>query len=252
MLPVGRLALRAVAACRAAQLASPPPGLVVIDRPLRPAEWRRKPPPTIAKAIHSSARMRRRSLDPIKARGCGVKNARFRPTLVDAMNTADLLKNIRVASPCHARWADMAGDDRTRFCAQCSKHVYNLSAMTADEGANLRQENSGNLCVRFYRRRDGTVLTTDCPVGAAGVSRRLKRILIAAVPLFIAAAVVNDWACGNRDGRSRIQSGPTLSQKLNGAMWKVKAWFGISPPVMGSICPPPPTPPPPASSGDGG
>jgi hypothetical protein len=168
------------------------------------------------------------------------------------MTAEALLVNIRVVSPCSARWADMAGDERARFCGQCQKHVYNLSAMTAEDAASVIHEKEGKLCVRFYRRMDGMMLTADCPVGARRVSRRLKGILLGAVPLLVVAAVMNDWACGDHDGRSQVQSGATLSQRLNAAVWTVKGWLGISPPVMGGTCPPAPTPPPPPSSGNGG
>ena len=42
-----------------------------------------------------------------------------------------------------------------------------VEAMTEEEALKLVEEREGRLCVRFYQRRDGTVLTTDCPVGAA-------------------------------------------------------------------------------------
>lgn len=69
----------------------------------------------------------------------------------------------------------MAGDDRVRFCGQCHLNVYNLSAMSAQEGRSLVVEREGRLCVRFYQRHDGTVLTKDCPVGLRIVMRRLAR-----------------------------------------------------------------------------
>src|SRR5262245_10819613 len=89
------------------------------------------------------------------------------------MTSVELLANVRVASPCTARWADMTGDERARFCAQCQKHVYNLSEMTAEAASSLIREKEGKLCVRFYQRADGTVLTADCPVGTAAVVRRV-------------------------------------------------------------------------------
>ena len=52
------------------------------------------------------------------------------------MKTNELLANVKVASPCSARWGHMIGDDRARFCAQCQKHVDNLSNLTADEAVN--------------------------------------------------------------------------------------------------------------------
>jgi hypothetical protein len=77
----------------------------------------------------------------------------------------NLLSRIDVASPCTASWNDMAGDDNVRFCGLCSKNVYNLSALTAEAATNLILEREGEICGRFFRRADGTVLTADCPVG---------------------------------------------------------------------------------------
>lgn len=60
----------------------------------------------------------------------------------------------------------MQGDDKKRFCAQCKLHVHNLSGLSADEALDLlRASRQGRLCVRLFRRADGTVLTRDCPVG---------------------------------------------------------------------------------------
>lgn len=77
------------------------------------------------------------------------------------------LDSVSVATPCHADWNAMTGDDQLRFCPSCAKNVYNLSAMTSDEAQALLQEKEGRLCIRFFQREDGTMLTRDCPVGAA-------------------------------------------------------------------------------------
>src|SRR4051812_35666908 len=77
------------------------------------------------------------------------------------------LDDIRVATPCDARWEEMAGDDRVRHCGQCNKAVYNLSSMPRHEAQALVFGHEERLCVRFYRRTDGTLLTQDCPVGVA-------------------------------------------------------------------------------------
>ena len=73
---------------------------------------------------------------------------------------------LTIATPCPASWDDMEGDDRVRFCPECELNVYNLSAMTEEQALALVQEREGRLCVRLYQREDGTVLTSDCPVGA--------------------------------------------------------------------------------------
>ncbi len=97
-----------------------------------------------------------------------------------------LLEEVRVASPCSASWDDMAGDERVRFCGQCEKNVYNLSAMPREEAEAFLAERAGNVCVRLYRRADGTVVTADCPVGARRVRRR--RVAYGAVASLLAAA----------------------------------------------------------------
>ena len=85
------------------------------------------------------------------------------------------LDQIQIATPCDARWDDMLGDNRVRFCGACTKHVYNLSEMQQEEALALIQEMNGNLCVRLYRRPDGTVLTEDCPVGLLAKARQKAR-----------------------------------------------------------------------------
>lgn len=85
------------------------------------------------------------------------------------------LKDLKVASPCPANWGEMYGGERKRFCGGCQMNVYNLSGMTKAEAENLILGSEGRLCVRFYQRADGTVITKDCPVGWAKVKQRLSR-----------------------------------------------------------------------------
>jgi hypothetical protein len=75
------------------------------------------------------------------------------------------LDQVQVAHPCTADWHRMVGDDRVRFCGECQKNVYHLSAMTRAEAEELLARHDGQLCKRFYRRADGTVLTADGLVG---------------------------------------------------------------------------------------
>jgi len=89
------------------------------------------------------------------------------------------LDNIHVASPCPANWDEMFGDDRKRFCGDCKLNVYNLSEMTRREAENLLYNSEGRLCVRFFRRADGTVLTKNCPVGWQAVKQRVSRVATA-------------------------------------------------------------------------
>lgn len=97
-----------------------------------------------------------------------------------------LLDRAYIAAPCPAKWEDMVGDERTRFCGQCAKNVYDVSAMTADEAEALIRATEGRACLRLYRRKDGTVLTSDCPVGLAERAyQQAKRAVLASVALVV-------------------------------------------------------------------
>ncbi len=96
------------------------------------------------------------------------------------------LNDIKIASPCPADWNEMYGDGRKRFCGDCKLNVYNLSGMTRDEAEALVMNAEGRLCVRFYKRADGSVITQDCPVGWAKVKQRTKVYATAAFSLVMA------------------------------------------------------------------
>jgi hypothetical protein len=86
------------------------------------------------------------------------------------------LDHVRVAAPCPADWDSMVGDERVRFCRQCELNVYNLSGMSRREAETLVTNAEGRLCVRFYRRADGSILTRNCPVGLRAIRRRVSRV----------------------------------------------------------------------------
>lgn len=90
------------------------------------------------------------------------------------------LDGVRVAAPCKADWEHMSGDERVRFCAECSLSVYNLSSMSRREAEALIAGAEGRLCVRYFRRADGTILTQNCPVGLQAVKRRIAGVARAA------------------------------------------------------------------------
>lgn len=98
------------------------------------------------------------------------------------MPSLDVINSLTIASPCPASWNAMPGDDRARFCGQCEQHVYNIAAMTTTEVESLIRRTEGHFCAQLYRRRDGTVLTADCPVGAKALAAmRVRRMLTLAV-----------------------------------------------------------------------
>lgn len=79
--------------------------------------------------------------------------------------TTDPLNNILLAFPCPIAWESMPGDERERFCRSCSNNVYNISDMTEIEANAFLQDKveNTNVCIRFYKRPDGTIKTDNCP-----------------------------------------------------------------------------------------
>jgi hypothetical protein len=164
----------------------------------------------------------------------------------------ELLKSIQIASPCPANWDQMTGDDRSRFCGQCQLNVYNIASMTADEAADLITKREGRLCIRLYRREDGTVLTKDCPVGWRLIRRRTVR----AASRMAAAAVLQmtgglTVATGTRDSRTPrlkyLQPFTTIRQWLSPIAQQPVIPMGRM--LAGDVCF---TPPPPAPASKGG
>jgi hypothetical protein len=123
------------------------------------------------------------------------------------------LDRIAIAKPCRARWDAMAGDDRKRFCGDCRKHVYDLSAMTREEAEALVTTVGADgrpPCVRLYRRADGTVMTADCPVGvrlAEKARARARTVLAAALALATGLFGIR----ANADGGKKLMGEPLPS-----------------------------------------
>jgi hypothetical protein len=153
------------------------------------------------------------------------------------MKTTGLPLKLRVASPCTARWEDMKGDDKVRFCNHCQKNVYNLSTLSSTDAAALVKSKEGKLCARFYQRTDGTVLTDDCPVGLAKAWKRAQAMILAGVGLVVFTII--NIAASNRKEES--QSMTRFKTRVGQVESDIKTKLGINKPVMllGEVCPTP-------------
>lgn len=158
------------------------------------------------------------------------------------------LENIRVASPCRADWNLMDGDDRVRFCQSCAKNVYNLSSLSRTEAEKLIADKEGKLCVRYYQRADGTVLTANCPVGLRIVRRPFKWLAASFVALLAsgAALMAKEGSTPSPSGTSSTFSIRNVAF-LNTLISRFDSSYGAvqgkpAPPIMGDIACPAPTP----------
>src|SRR5262249_51221624 len=102
-----------------------------------------------------------------------------------------------------------------RHCAMCKLNVYNLSDMTRAEAEKLLSDHEGAKlpCVNYYQRKDGTIITKDCPVGLEAVRRRMAWLVngMVAAMFFCAGNIL--WAAG-ADG-----------SRTNTAASRIKNWL---------------------------
>ena len=156
---------------------------------------------------------------------------------------SDPLSCVGIASPCTADWDSMIGNDRTRFCSQCELNVFNLSAMTRAEAEHLIANAEARLCVRFYRRRDGSIITQDCPVGLRRLKLRRSRITKAVAAVVfgffagtggtVAVHGVENLLTNFSLGRSRMMG--TMAAPVKGPPPIELPVIGIDPPVVGKM-----------------
>ena len=89
----------------------------------------------------------------------------------------------------------------------------------------------GRLCLRFFRRVDGTILTSDCPVGLQAIRRRAARI-VASIVTMLATLSFGSWFVQ----RARAQPNDSAVQNPPGPLARLIDW--IDPPdvfILGAL-----------------
>jgi hypothetical protein len=109
-------------------------------------------------------------------------------------NALRALGKVTVASACTEKWSGMTGKGAVRFCNRCQLNVYDLSKLTTVQARALLGRFEGQrVCLRFFTRPDGTVMTRDCPLGSRNAVRRegvaFGATLAAALVVVIAAVI---------------------------------------------------------------
>ena len=160
------------------------------------------------------------------------------------------LEELQIAKPCRADWNHMTGDERARFCQSCHKNVYDISQITRADAHKLLAEKEGNVCVRLYRRPDGTVITSDCPVGKREVARPMWWTLAGFVALLASgAAVWSQPASKKLDARvhkislkDKTRALPIVGAVVNKISPQTQVRMGdvavVAPPILGRIATP--------------
>ena len=140
-----------------------------------------------------------------------------------------LLPRLRIASPCGESWNAMVGGERTRRCTRCERDVYNLSGFTRVEAEALLSQSGEAPCVRFYRRADGTIMTSDCVQGSHR-KLALKVLAASACALAVGGALVAHQPSGVAS--HSLADGSDLSRRVHMAGFDPSAEEGV---VMGRL-----------------
>ncbi|MEZ4323097.1 MAG: hypothetical protein R3F61_36865 [Myxococcota bacterium] len=113
-----------------------------------------------------------------------------------------------IPKPCDVPWESMTGSDCRRHCAQCSKDVHDLSALTEREARRIarpgvcvqyRRDARGNVVFRPSRRARMVALATTLIGGAAFADEPIPEVASAA-PVADASLLdrVLEWFAGRK------------------------------------------------------
>jgi hypothetical protein len=136
------------------------------------------------------------------------------------MGVGDSLRGYTIPAPCPMDWAQMRGDERSRFCGASGRHVYDLTVLSSDDAAALICARNGPTCVRLYWRIDGTLMLSASQ-NAAQLRGGLFRFTIRSVMVVIAGVagllgigrLFGDFALQSRRTTGRIMQ---ISAPANG------------------------------------
>jgi hypothetical protein len=95
------------------------------------------------------------------------------------------IKNFKNSASCGSSWENMSGTDCIRLCDKCQLFVYDFKDKEKSEvdATVFRREGKEN--ASFWKRIDGTFMTTNCPIGAKKRIRTLSVLVLAsALPIF--------------------------------------------------------------------
>ena len=102
----------------------------------------------------------------------------------------EFVNSIKIAAPCGVSWDSMEGDERSRFCGECKLNVHNVSSMSDAEVKDLFRNANRGVCVRLFRRFDGTVITDNCPVGLRRIRDKIKLRIACLVAVLLSAGLI--------------------------------------------------------------
>ena len=152
---------------------------------------------------------------------------------------ADALDAVEIPVPCEVPWESMTGSDQVRHCGECRQNVYNVSELTRAEALQLLASRSGRVCLRIFRRVDGTVVTSDCRERLRAARKR-GWLVFAGALLIVAWAQICAQVVGLMGLRRLVRGGVMGSPPVSALA--VRGRPGLTPAVpLTGVSPAPPT-----------
>ncbi|MDX2107202.1 MAG: hypothetical protein SFY67_12445 [Candidatus Melainabacteria bacterium] len=151
------------------------------------------------------------------------------------------IDNLILSYHCPVDWNSMDGNERERFCKQCSKSVFNISDLSREQANEyLQQRSNESHCVKFYLRSDGTITTDDCPRilrPARNTARFIGRVVAGFVSVLI-YSIANSiplFASENKD--SKQTSAASIFKKDVEFRYRASIMLGQTcPSEIGDLC----------------
>jgi hypothetical protein len=93
---------------------------------------------------------------------------------------------------CPKLWAQMAGNEKKRFCEVCQKNVHNLSLMTQEERQTLLASTGESPCVAYFKHVNGTPIdVTALPEGSPLKKKLTKAALMSMSAVALSSITIN-------------------------------------------------------------
>jgi hypothetical protein len=101
------------------------------------------------------------------------------------------LDEISVLEPCGVDWDAMThAGVSARHCSSCDKNVYDLSEMTRQAVMALMLEQEGNVCVRFSKRVDDSLITSNNETMKRRANPKMSIVAVVLVSVVLFASVL--------------------------------------------------------------
>jgi hypothetical protein len=86
-----------------------------------------------------------------------------------------VLDHCSIAAPCDGACGQADGNARVGLCQRCGMFLYDIAGLSANAAQALTANTEGPSNGRLFKRRDGKVMTRNCPVGLEALRARLRK-----------------------------------------------------------------------------